>query len=532
MPIYRPNTVVTNGSVSGSGLPSDPLYLTNPLSFANSKISGRVEHGNVSSSGNWSHAHGDFATASADIAYSQGYNTLARGVGSHAEGITTTASGNYAHSEGQNTLAFANASHAEGIENTSSGLWSHVEGHGNISIGQGSHAEGRLTIASGSYSHAQGYGTIASGAYQAVAGQYNKQGNSTSLFIVGNGSGDGTRSDILLVNNDAVIVSGTSNTILDAISNVNDFSEINSKNINAGAAASSDIVATANNGNDTQYYINMGINSSGYIGGTVGTASDGYLYNTGSNLWIGNSTPNKNIYFFAGGLPAANTTAPTLMVSASNNGISGRVGIGTNSPTAELAVSGNIDLSGSLRFGASTQGIIFAGNTGVGSISAYTLNDYEEGTWTPGFAAADAGATFSGVSASGSYVKIGNLVTCFGFLAITGSSATVVSGTSGFSALNIIGLPYSSRNSSDIFGGMTVYRVDGFEDITEFNGNFFIGEIQNNGNKVTKITYNANGTNTYLNISSLFSGSTTKYVRNGTSGTKPLKMQFMLKYQT
>jgi hypothetical protein len=46
-----------------------------------------------------------------------------------------------------------------------------------------------LTTASGQFSHAGGLGTIAAGNYQTVFGRYNTTGNTTSLFVVGAGSG-------------------------------------------------------------------------------------------------------------------------------------------------------------------------------------------------------------------------------------------------------------------------------------------------------------------------------------------------------
>lgn len=567
MPIYRPNTVASKGNISGSGLPNDPIYISDPFYATNIKISNTLEQGfqvtatgvnshaqglNTKAIGPQSHAEGNQTTASNFIshaegqitnafgewAHSEGAQTLAYGTGSHAEGITTTASGNYAHSEGQDTWAIANGSHAEGLQNSSSGLWSHVEGHGNIAYGLGAHAEGRLTIASASYSHAEGYGTVASGSYQNVIGQYNKQGNNTSLFVIGNGTDDSNRGDLLLANSNNIIISGSSgssapNSALSIAGNKNDYVEINIKNNNAGNAASTDIVVTANNGTDTSNYIDLGINSSVYNGSVVGAANDAYLYNTGSHLWIGNATANKNVYFFAGATASAGTTTPTMMISASADGTAGRVGIGTSTPTAKLTVNGDIHISGAnnITFANSSQGIIFAGNTG-GTISANTLNDYEEGTWTPAFAAADSNTSFANINSSGSYIKVGNSVTCFGFLNITGSSATITTGAnSQYSALQISGLPYSSKNSSNIFGGATFYKIEGFDD-TEYAGNTFIGEILNNQNRVTAITYNSNGANTYLNIGTLFSGTNPYRVRNGANGTKPLKIQFMLKYLT
>ena len=135
----------------------------------------------------------------------------------------------------------------------------------------------------------------------------------------------------------SLAISGSNTiTILNIDSNINNYSEINIQNQNTGNTASGDIVATANNGSDTTNYIDMGINSSGYSAGYIGNANDAYLYNTGSNLFIGNASPNKNLYLFAGGL--VNTAS--MMISSSGN-----VGIGTRVPVNKLDVVGNISCS-------------------------------------------------------------------------------------------------------------------------------------------------------------------------------------------
>lgn len=86
----------------------------------------------------------------------------------------------------------------------------------------------------------------------------------------------------------------------------NSYIQVNVTNFHQGATASADLVATNNLGNEGAYYINVGINGSNYTssGGVknfIGTGNDAYLYNTGSNLYIGNITANGNVYFFAGG---------------------------------------------------------------------------------------------------------------------------------------------------------------------------------------------------------------------------------------
>lgn len=65
------------------------------------------------------------------------------------------------------------------------------------------------------------------------------------------------------------------------------YAQVNITNINSGSLASSDLVLTANNGNETVHFVNLGINSSTYNGGYVGYENDAYLLNVGKDLYIG-----------------------------------------------------------------------------------------------------------------------------------------------------------------------------------------------------------------------------------------------------
>jgi hypothetical protein len=103
----------------------------------------------------------------------------------------------------------SNFAHAEGFNTKSLGRGSHSEGGDTIAIGQFSHSEGSLTTAIGYGSHTQGLGTVATGDYQNVMGRYNTTGNTTSLVVVGNGIGDTSRSDIVLVETTGVTINGT-----------------------------------------------------------------------------------------------------------------------------------------------------------------------------------------------------------------------------------------------------------------------------------------------------------------------------------
>ena len=136
---------------------------------------------------------------------------------------------------------------------------------------------------------------------------------------------------------ESLLVSGSTFNVISGYGNLNSYIQLNIKNSNSGATGSSDIVATNDTGNETGNYVDLGINSSGHVPqGDVGQANDGYLYNTGSNFYIGNITPNKNLYFFAG---SPTNTSSMVLTSTSN------FGIGITSPVNKLDVGGNISAS-------------------------------------------------------------------------------------------------------------------------------------------------------------------------------------------
>jgi hypothetical protein len=114
--------------------------------------------------------------------------------------------------------------------------------------------------------------------------------------------------------------------------NTNSYAQLNIQNTNAGTGASSDVVATSDNGNETINYIDMGINSSANTNTFFGNADDAYLYNNGQNLLIGTSTAGKSLVFLtAGGTQATNER---MRIDGAGN-----VGIGTNAPSANFHVA-------------------------------------------------------------------------------------------------------------------------------------------------------------------------------------------------
>ena len=159
--------------------------------------------------GNYSHAEGSSTTALGIYSHAEGTNTTASGIYSHAEGAGTAASGSYSHAEGRSTTTVGSYSHAEGFSTTASGSHSHAEGRLTTAVGDYSHTEGRSTTASGDYSHAEGQNTITISNYQHAQGIYNLPTSGAGAFILGNGTDDLNRSNLIFASGSLVQVTGS-----------------------------------------------------------------------------------------------------------------------------------------------------------------------------------------------------------------------------------------------------------------------------------------------------------------------------------
>jgi hypothetical protein len=196
--------------VNGFNAENGLLVYSNKVAFVNNvEITGSLSQGLGIASGSYSHAEGDSTKAIGDYSHAEGQGTIAYEGGSHAEGRDTITSGSYSHAEGQNTIASGSYSHAEGSSTKAIGDWSHAEGDFAQAKGEYSHAEGNRTIASGSHSHAEGNQTIALGNYQHVQGQYNSVSSVPAAFIVGNGTDNSNRSNLIHAAGNEVQISGS-----------------------------------------------------------------------------------------------------------------------------------------------------------------------------------------------------------------------------------------------------------------------------------------------------------------------------------
>jgi hypothetical protein len=173
-------------------------------------ITGSLSQGSgTQASGVFSHAEGQSTQAIGDVSHAEGASTTTIGEYSHAEGEGTTAQGAYSHAEGNSTTTIGEYSHAEGENTVAQGGYSHAEGNSTTASGHSSHAEGQETQAIGYASHAEGYNTVASGSYQHVQGQFNLSSSAQSAFIIGNGTSDASRSNLVFASGSQFQVTGS-----------------------------------------------------------------------------------------------------------------------------------------------------------------------------------------------------------------------------------------------------------------------------------------------------------------------------------
>ena len=127
--------------------------------------------------------------------------------------------------------------------------------------------------------------------------------------------------------------------------------------------------------------------------------------------------------------------------------------------------------SGNLIIGTSGKGIDFAATSDASGASSEVLDDYEEGTWTAVITDGSNAATLS--NATGTYTKVGRLVTVAGYFPIT--SLGSMSGNA-----KVTGLPFNSTAGTEMYtaGSISAYNLNitaGYSMTinTEVNTDFF-----------------------------------------------------------
>ena len=177
------------------------------------------------------------------------------------------------------------------------------------------------------------------------------------------------------------------NAIIEIDANQNTYTQIVVQNANTGNNASSDLVVTADTGNDSVDYIDLGINNSLYNQPTYNIigAKDGYLYASNGSLSIGTLAA-KEVILHANGSTSTdrkltvNATAITIANSVTlvANGSAGVAGYvltsngATGSPYwSQASGGGGVYLKG----GTATVGSLATEGQNIFRVNANTLNN-------------------------------------------------------------------------------------------------------------------------------------------------------------
>lgn len=353
---------------------------------------------------------------------------------------------------------------------------------------------------------ANAYPQGANGAFQ-----YN---NSGALYGTNNFFYDNTNGTLTVGNSTVNVQMGYlagNNQMAHFHGNANTYVQTQLQNSNTGNNASVDLILNPDNANDTNFYMDLGINGSGYNQSTwtINGADDGYLYVANGGLAVGTASA-KPLQFFANGTLATNEV---MRITAGAN-----VGIGNTAPDAKLAVTGTANISSTLTVGGPfiAQGVstfnanVVLGSSGLSANGGYGSNGQvlvSNGT-----------ATYWGTGTSGSNTQIqfndsgvANATAGFTF---TKTTNTLFVGNT----INV-GVNTSITNASIVVGATTANQL-GVYTPTANAGSFTVGTstIANSTGvytgivNATSLTTGATGTGTggvIANVTTVFVGNNT-----------------------
>jgi len=205
--------------------------------------------------------------------------------------------------------------------------------------------------------------------------------------------------------------------LYNAAGSVQNFTFTNSGNL--GIGTSSFVYSAAGRG-----LVEVNGTSSALVGLQINGVAGGYFFDDGTDVEIGGPTGRNITFDINGERMRLNSTG---------------LGIGTTSPAVKLDVSGAIRASTGVLFGSDTA-------------AANTLDDYEEGTWTPTIVGATTAGTGTYTYQVGRYTKIGNRVFFVANMRWTAHTGT--------GDMNIGALPFTSLDSANSGGSVTVGYLD------------------------------------------------------------------------
>lgn len=278
--------------------------------------------------------------------------------------------------------------------------------------------------------------------------------------------------------------------------------------------ASTDYVVTADNGNDSAYYGDFGIASSGYLyqGFESILPNDTYLLSNGGNLLLNAGSAGKSIKFVVGGSGTAAVVGQisNTAVTFTQNAIS------TSTTTGALTTAGGAGIVGNLNVGgnASVGGGLLVANVFTGTYSDGIIVDYFTGNGRISVGSNDGLIIYNGgqtgtqlvgiskvgdVSTIGNITLVGNITSSTGagnFVNVTTTANSYIGSTTaaGFNLLQVRSATYAGVNQLGT-------------NVTSISTNISLGHQ-------SRLAYDANA-NVTLSYNSIFAGTEKViYIRN------------------
>jgi hypothetical protein len=215
-------------------------------------------------------------------------------------------------------------------------------------------------------------------------------------------------------NPEKVLIDAGTTTSVNALylkGSINNYFQVNIRNLSSGSQSSSDFVATADNGTETTNFMDMGINGSQYVyqsGNPIetGKANDTYILGSGNDLYIVNNNAAKDIIFLSGGTAGTNEA---LRITSTE-----RVGIATITPQAKLDVGDNFKLgaAGSILTSVFKTSFTLTDNTGISYSQSLTRTVTISGLATQSSVIVNPRSSLSnGLAIAYAYVSAANTLT-------------------------------------------------------------------------------------------------------------------------
>lgn len=145
-----------------------------------------------------------------------------------------------------------------------------------------------------------------------------------------------------------------SDVVAQIAGNAGGYSQVNFQNISNASTASSDYIITADNGNDSTHFIDLGMTSSTWDGSQTNVLTglvpnNGYLYVQDGNLTLGTRNGNTSYswnFDTTGNLTAPNTITANNLSATSNDGTGRNIKVGDDTYLGDINISNTLSIRG------------------------------------------------------------------------------------------------------------------------------------------------------------------------------------------